>query len=239
MKSAGFLEKIDDAINPIVVKELRQAVHSRFVVAVVLMFLIIQILFLGIYLTAAGIGGRLESIDFQAGRTVFTVLQAILLGTCMLFLPAYTGARLAAERSEVNTDLLFITTLQPRKIISGKLASAAILAILIFSACAPFMAFTYFLRGIDLVSIFFVVAMDFFVVLGSVHLMVFLAVIPANRVLKAFLGVIGFAALLLIFGMALQGTILLALEGIAAMIENREFWAICGSIFVGYVGMCG
>jgi hypothetical protein len=239
MKSAGFLETLDDAINPIVVKELRQAVRSRFVVAVVLLFLILQILLVGIYLTVVGVGGRLESIDFQAGRDVFMWLQAILLATCMLFLPAYTGARLAAERSEVNTDLLFITTLQPRKIISGKLASAVILAILIFSACAPFMAFTYFLRGIDLVSIFFVVAMDFFVVLGSVHLMVFLAVIPANRVLKAFLGVIGFAALLFIFGMTLTGTIALALEGLAVVFDSRDFWAICGTIFIGYLGMCG
>src|SRR5262249_52110661 len=101
-----------------------------------------------------------------------------------------------------------------------------------------FMAFTYFLRGIDLASIFFVVAMDFFVVLGSVHLMVFLAVIPANRVLKAFLGVIGFAALLFIFVMTLVGTIALTLEGLMA-IDSREFWAVCATMFVGYLGMCG
>ena len=239
MKPPGIVEKLDDAINPIVVKELRQAVRSRFVVAVILLFLILQLTFLGIYLTFAGLSGWLDSIDYQAGRDVFTWLQVILLATCMLFLPAYAGARLAAERSEVNTDLLFITTLQPRKIISGKLASSVVLAVMIFSACAPFMAFTYFLRGIDLVSIFFVIAIDFLVVIGSVHLMVFLAVIPANRVLKAFLGVVGFAMLVLIFIFTLVGTISMVQFGLSPMFEDREFWSICATVILDFVGECG
>jgi len=239
MKPPGIVEKLDDAINPIVVKELRQAVRSRFVVAVILMFLVLQLAFLGIYLTVSGLSGWLDSIDYQAGRDVFTWLQVILLATCMLFLPAYAGARLAAERSEVNTDLLFITTLQPRKIISGKLASSVVLAVMIFSACAPFMAFTYFLRGIDLVTIFFIIAIDFLVVLGSVHLMVFLAVIPANRVLKAFLGVVGFAALVLIFAFTLAGTISLVHFGLSPMFEDRQFWAICFTAVLDFVAECG
>ncbi len=239
MKPPGLLEKIDDAINPIVVKELRQAVHSRFVVAVVLLFLIVQLIYLGIHLTVIGLGGQLESVDYQAGRDIFTALQVILLATCMLFLPAYTGARLAAERSEVNTDLLFITTLQPRKIISGKLASAVVIAIMIFSACAPFMAFTYFLRGIDLVSIFFFIAVDFLVVFGSVVLMVFFAVIPANRVLKAFLGVIGFAILVFIFSMTLGATISMVQLLGPPRLDDRDFLAICATMLVTFVGECG
>jgi hypothetical protein len=239
MKPPGLFEKIDDAINPIVVKELRQAVHSRFVVAVVLLFLIIQLVYLGIHLTFVGLGGQLESVDYQVGRDIYTVLQIILLATCMLFLPAYTGVRLAAERSEVNTDLLFITTLQPRKIISGKLASAVVIAIMIFSACAPFMAFTYFLRGIDLVTIFFFIAVDFLVVFASVVLMVFFAVIPANRVLKAFLGVIGFAILVWVFFFTMAGTISYVHYAGAPPIADPEFWSICGTVLVGYVGQCG
>ena len=239
MKPPGFLEKIDDAINPIVVKELRQAVHSRFVVAVVLLFLIIQIVYLGIHLTYIGLSGQLERVDYQAGRDVFTALQVILLATCMLFLPAYTGARLAAERSEVNTDLLFITTLQPRKIISGKLASSVLIAIMIFSACAPFMAFTYFLRGVDLPAIFLIIGGDFLVVIGSVHLMVFLAVIPSNRVLKAFLGVIGFAILVFIFSMTLGLSVSGIQWGLAPFMEDRDFWVVCGCALIGYAGLCG
>src|SRR5690349_7996359 len=111
MKGLGLVQWVDDRINPIVVKELRQAVQSRFVAWVILLFLALQLLFVGIHLFVVAAQGRVESIEYQGGRDVFTALQVLLLSTCMLFLPVYTGVRLAAERNELNTDLLFITTL--------------------------------------------------------------------------------------------------------------------------------
>ncbi|MCI0376741.1 MAG: hypothetical protein L0215_03970 [Gemmataceae bacterium] len=234
-----WVTKIDDALNPIVVKELRQAVQSRFVVAVLLLFLVLQLLILGLSLLFIGMGGRLESIEFQAGRNVFSWFQGILLTTCMLFLPAYTGIRLAAERSEVNTDLLFITTLKPRSIISGKIISATVLALLIFSACAPFMLFTYFLRGIDWPSIFFVVLWDFAVVIVSVHLVVFLAVVPGNRVLKAVLGMLGFATLLIVFIYNLLGSVIFVQEGGNVVFQDPRFWVIFIIVLAAIVGGCG
>ncbi len=236
MKSPGILARLDDALNPIVVKELRQAVQSRFVVAVLLLFLMLQLLFMGISLIGNSIDGRLEQSDFQAGRDVFALLQGVLLATCMLFLPAYTGFRLAAERSDINVDLLFITTLPSRAIISGKFIAGVVLAVMIFSACTPFMAFTYFLRGIDLPSIFFIITLDFVVVLGSVMLAIFLAVIPANRVLKALLGVVGLIALLLVFAMTLSSTLMLLDFGVVGMFESRDFWAIIACMALGVIG---
>ena len=52
-----------------------------------------------------------------------------------------------------NVDLLFISTLKPRAIMAGKLQSAVILVLMVFSACAPFMTFTYLLRGLDMPTI--------------------------------------------------------------------------------------
>jgi hypothetical protein len=239
MKSPGLFERLDDALNPIVVKELRQAVQSRFVTVVLMFFLLVQLVAVGIALAIVATEGRVNAIDYQAGREIFTVLQIILLATCMLFLPLYTGIRLAAERSEVNTDLLFITTLRPRAIISGKLISAILLAILIFSACAPFMAFTYFLRGIDWPSILLILAGDFLVVIVSVQIMVFLAVIPANRLFKAFLGLIGFGLLIWIFGWSLAASMVLLWEGEVIGLAPAWFWTGCGMLALGVVGWGG
>jgi hypothetical protein len=236
MKSPGILAKLDDALNPIVVKELRQAVQSRFVVAVLLLFLALQLLVMGIFLIVNSIDGRLERSDFQAGRDVFRLLQVVLLATCMLFLPAYTGFRLAAEHSDTNTDLLFITTLPGRAIISGKFIAAVILAVMIFSACTPFMAFTYFLRGIDLPTIFFIVTLDFVVVLGSVMLTIFLAVVPGNRVLKSLLGLVGLIALLIVFGTTLSTTLMFLDFGVVGMFETRDFWIGIACLALGAVG---
>src|SRR5205807_7480474 len=89
---------------------------------------------------------------FTAGRQVFRILQGILLGTCLL-VPIYAGLRLGAERSDTNVDLLFISTLRPRAIVAGKLLSSLVLVLLVFSACTPFMTFSYLLRGLDIPTI--------------------------------------------------------------------------------------
>jgi hypothetical protein len=206
MKALSIRERLDDALNPIVVKELRQAVQSRFVVVVILVFLLIQLVYIGIYLITTGVQGELQSLDAEIGRGVFGALQTILLITCMLFLPAYTGIRLAAERSDINVDLLFVTTLKPRGIIWGKFVAAVLLAVLIFSACTPFMTFTYLLRGIDAPSMLLVVGIDFLVVLAMVQLAIFFAVIPANWVLKGILGLVALGTLLFATAMTLSGT---------------------------------
>ena len=50
MSISGLIDRIDDWINPIVVKELRQAVKSRLVTGVLLLFLSVQLVIMGMYL---------------------------------------------------------------------------------------------------------------------------------------------------------------------------------------------
>src|SRR5262249_19962215 len=157
------------------------AVQSKFVVVVLFLFLLLEVGLLAILLVVNSINGRMESAEFQAGHELFAIFQGVLLATCLLFIPTYTGIRLAAERSVTILDPLVITPRRPRAIIWGKTLAALVLAILIFSACAPFMTFTYLLRGIELSSILLVLSIDFFTVLVSVQLVIFLAVVPANR----------------------------------------------------------
>jgi len=230
MKSLGIRDRLGDGLNPIVVKELRQAVQSKFVVAVLLLFLLVQLLFIGIYLVATGLAGQLQSLDAEMGRSVFSGLQTILVITCLVFLPAYMGFRLAAERSDTNVDLLFITTLRPRAIIWGKFVAAVVLAVLIFSACTPFMTFTYLLRGIDVPSILLVVAIDFLVVAGMVQLAIFLAVIPANWVVKGLLGLLALGILIFAVGMTISGTLSMLFLGVGSAMEDRQFWVPFGCI---------
>jgi len=136
---SGILARIDDAFNPIVVKELRQAVHGKFVAAVLIVLLVIQITAIGLII----ISSDDISTRFDHGRNAFMILQSIMLGICLLFVPAYTAFRLGSERSDTNVDLFFITTIRPRAIISGKVFAALVITVLIFSACMPFMVFTY------------------------------------------------------------------------------------------------
>jgi len=187
-----------DRINPIVVKELRQAVQSRFVIAALLTLLAIQLVAIGIYILASGA----SLFGFDAGRQSFLMLFGVLQVVGTVFVPLYTGARLASERSDINVDLLFITTIKPRSVIAGKMFAAMTLTALIYSACMPFMAFTYFLRGIDLPSIFISLAIGFVAVVACAQVAVFVALIPVNRTFKVIFGLVA----MVIFGIVYFAT---------------------------------
>jgi hypothetical protein len=213
-------EKSDfsDRINPIVIKELRQAVQSRFVIATLLTLLSVQLVAIGIYILASGA----SLYGFDAGRQAFLMLFGILQVIGVIFVPLYTGARLAAERSDVNVDLLFITTISPRSVIAGKMFAAMTITALIYSACTPFMAFTYFLRGIDLPSIFISLGLGFAAVVACAQGAVFVACIPINRAFKIIFGLIALA----IFGMIYFGTMAGVSEIAGRGVVGRDFWEV-------------
>ena len=239
MKSIGnFLGKIDDRINPIVVKELRQAVQGKFLIVVLICFLCLQLLTMGLFL----IVDKSISTAFNAGLNIFRVLQGILFGTCLLFVPAYAGVRLASERAEANVDLLFVTTLQPRSIIWGKFLAALVLTVLLYSACMPFMTFTYLLRGVDLLSIFILLALTFIVVAVGVQCAMFMACIPTNRVFKmilsvGWLGIVIVTFITLLILMFAPGALLDS--GLGSQLDSWKFWRAALAVLVGGLSLIG
>lgn len=153
----AFASAVGDRINPVAVKEFRQAVQSRWVTAVFMLFLLLNLCIIGGYLMLSP--NAATSID--GGRNIFMFLEAVLFFTCLGFIPLFTGARLSIERNDTNIDLFFITTITPGAIVRGKYFSAMALTLLIYSACMPFMILTYLLRGIDLPTIFTVLALGY------------------------------------------------------------------------------
>ena len=235
----GLASRLGDRVNPIVVKEARQAVNSRLVGATLLVFLGVQLLVMVLmigYREAASTG----DIDMRAGRDVFMFVQAVLLGTCLLLVPALTGGRLAAERSDVNVDLLFVTSLTPRAIMAGKLVTAAATALLIFSACAPFMTFAYVLRGLDFPTIALVLAADFLVVMFGTMFALLLAAVPANRGGRIVLGIGGFVFLCVVFSYVVAMTAdFLRYGGSRFDTASAEFWLGFLGVALGVAGAIG
>lgn len=238
MKSAGFLNRLDDLLNPIAVKELRQAVKSRIVMSALMLFLLVQLSIL-LYNLWFDYRRAIDPVNLHAGGEIFRILQGFLLGMCMLLVPAYAGVRLAAEHSETNVDLLFISTLRPRGIIAGKLQASVVLILLIFSACAPFMTFTYLLRGIDIPSIVIVLVLDFLVVLLGTQAAIFLGTVPANAGLKLLLGLIGLSVLGSLFGATIDYSIVMLDAGLGSRMDSVEFWLIGGALVIAIVAVIG
>ncbi|NLX04695.1 MAG: ABC transporter permease [Phycisphaerae bacterium] len=227
--------RLDNAANPIVVKELRQAVQGRFVSGLLFFFLIVQLLTLGSFVLFS----EHVTTNFESGRDAFNFLLGILLGTCIFFLPAYVGLRLAAERSGSNPDLLFVSTLTPRQIIMGKSVASLILVLLIYSTCMPFMAFTYLLRGIDLPSIFILLAMCFLAIAVGLHLAIFAACIPCGRGSRFLNALLTFGALVALFSSTLGAATGMIQSGVGSWINSTEFWAGAVSLVVLAAGAVG
>jgi hypothetical protein len=183
--------------NPIVIKELRQAVRSWAVPGVLLAFLLV------LFLATLGflINSSVNSASRELGAQIFGTFIAILGFMSVIFIPMYLATRINAERQESNHDLLYISTLSPERIIRGKFFCGAYITVLFFSACLPFMAFTNLLRGIDLPTVFGAMTMLFVAVCVLNMAAIFFACLPLSKGLKMLFTIGGF-----VFGTGIFGS---------------------------------
>jgi hypothetical protein len=208
-------------LNPVVVKELRQAVRNWSVTGMLLVFLVVLFCtFLGYMINQT----FTTQLNQRIGAQVFQALIVILSGASTLFIPLYVGVRLAIERQENNVDLLYISTLTPGRIIRGKFYCGAYMALLFFSACMPFMAFTNLLRGVDLPTVFFILLVLFLIVCGAIQIAILLACLPISKPLKVLVGLVGIGAAFGLLGGVIQFTWELMRSGVGAMMASRGFW---------------
>jgi hypothetical protein len=197
-------EWLADWPNPIVVKELRQAVRGWTALVMFLLYLVVQLVVVGIILMSVAEQIWTES---PVGAQVFLAVQIQLAITIVGLLPLYAGTRLFLERSDVNLDLMFITPLRPVWLVLGKLLAALVLGLLFFSASAPVMTMAYFLRGLDLFYAGILLGLDVLAMMTAVQAALFVAAIPAPRPFAVLLGLGVVFGLLFGVGMLTSGSV--------------------------------
>lgn len=141
-----WCERVGDSVNPILVKETRQALKSRQFVVTFSMVLV------------AALGWTVIGSLMLMPEIYTTPSAPRMLGGYFLLLavPMLLVVPLAAYRSmesEIDDgtfELLTITSLSPRQIVWGKLSSAMLQMLLYFIALFPCVAYAYTLRGVDL-----------------------------------------------------------------------------------------
>ena len=194
------LESAGDYLNPILVKETRQAIKSR---QFALTFVMLLIACWGVTIGGVAIIG--PGIRYMAaGGELLLFYYGILAFPLAVVVPFAAFRSLAAERDENTYDLLAVSTLTPRQIINGKLGSAIVQMGVFFSAISPCLAFTYLLRGVDVVTILLLLG-D--VVLGSLGLSMIallMAAVSTQRYGQIVVSVVLVAGLLLVFWYAMQ-----------------------------------
>ena len=219
-------------MNPIVIKELRQGVRSWAVTGMLLLFLIVLFLASLMFLITQSFE---VSVNLGLGGTMFRTFISILAGASILFIPLYTGVRVAAERQDNNPDLLYVSTLSPMRIIFGKFLCSSYIVLLFFSACMPFMAFTNLLRGVDLPTVFYILAFLFLAVCAANMVAIFLACLPMSRPFKFLFVIYGIFQSIAGIGSTIGISFEFMRSGVGAMMVDRNFWI--GTLTAAFIGV--
>ena len=135
-----------DWINPILVKETRQALKSR-QFSWTLMLLTIVVLAWSILAIVA----MIPSIYYNSnGSALLIGYVIILIVPALIVIPQSTFRSMASELEDGTFETLSLSTLSPRHILIGKLSVAALQLVVYLSVIAPCIALTYLLRGVTL-----------------------------------------------------------------------------------------
>ena len=218
VRANAWLEDMSDRLNPILVKETRQALKSRQFIVTFLLMLIASWLISVFGTLAAG-----DSLEFgSAGRGLFTSYFVVLELAIFVVVP-YTAYRgLLNERDQTTLELLNITSLSPRQLVWGKLWSAMAQVFIFYSAIAPFIAFTSMLQGFDVALVAFVLAISILVTLCLTMLTLMLAAIPPSKNLQGLMTGAIFLGLLFVISMIFSTIPVMLMETIS--FDEIEFW---------------
>ena len=220
-----------DRTNPIVIKEVRQAVRSRSYVGLYMLLLaacvVISILACGAYL-------RSDNPNVALGGDAFGAFLACLGIAGIILMPLMAFHSLGLERIENTYELLNVSGLSAGKIVRGKLGANLLLLSLIYSAFVPFMAFTYLLRGIDLVQMLFLIAAAF--VLSVFIIMTAITVSTLAQTRKSFvISWVGFFLFILGVGAYLIiGGLIMLFEWRSGLTELMEASGYIGAVLASY-----
>lgn len=142
----AWCQRVGDAMNPILVKETRQALKSRQFVGTFSV-----LLFAGLAWTIIGSLWLMPGIYTSPSAPPMLVGYYLVLALPMLMVVPLAAYRsLEGEIDDGTLELLSITVLSPWQIVLGKLASAMLQMLLYFVALFPCVAYAYTLRGVDL-----------------------------------------------------------------------------------------
>jgi hypothetical protein len=164
-----FRQAAAGELNPVFVKEMRQAVRGRLVATWMLMT------------------GDADRSGF--GAQFFATMVGTLTVLTAICVPAWSGGRMIQERhTEEGIDMLYYTPMSSEEIIQGKFLSNVTLAAVFFSAGAPFFAVAPLMRGVDVPTVALVTGLMFFTVVMISQAGLVLASLPVNRVWKNVIG---------------------------------------------------
>ena len=227
----GPFSWIDDRLNPILVREIRQSLAGRYFRYTFWLTLVAATL-VGVLVLAIGADKVLSGYSADGiGVVFFTAIFTCLTTGVVLFVPFAAFNSLGSEWEENTFDLLVLSNLKPRQIILGKLLASQVQALMFFSAFGPFLIFAFVMRGVDLIAVLYVIGA---VAVFSV-LMTLLALMLSSTSRARFARVALMAALTvgLVFASGTAALWAWALLENPHELQDPDVWRITGALATG------
>lgn len=140
--------------NPIVEKELRSRMRSGRASLLISIYLVtlaaVGFLTYVIVERQASRGVSNGQLSVNAGITIFRALTGWELVLIFFIAPVLTATAIAGERERQTLDLLLCTRVRPAAIVTGKLISSLLFALLLLVASVPVFSMVFLFGGVEL-----------------------------------------------------------------------------------------
>jgi ABC-type transport system involved in cytochrome c biogenesis permease component len=146
VERVGIFERIGDRLNPILIREVNQALRGRAFLATGILALMAIVI---IALTVAAQGEEATG----SGGTVLAGTLGALIPLLMFIVPLQAFVSTRHEVTRGTSEHLHLSRLGPGAIIRGKIAASMVQLLLYLSIFAPLLAMTFLLRGVDVPTI--------------------------------------------------------------------------------------
>lgn len=132
-----------DRLNPILLREMRQAVRNRTILVSIHIYLTVLVAACGFVIYDPAI-----TVDSGTmGPRLFSILMGMATLTSLVGCFVFSVFRLAKDR--IDEEMQFYSLIRPRTQLLGRLQAGLLITVLFFSMTLPFLVFTYLLRGVS------------------------------------------------------------------------------------------
>ena len=225
-----WLVRLIDRANPILVKETRQALKSR---QFILTFLITLLAcWIASFAVVAIVG--VDVFYVASGEQMLFVYCTILAFPLMLIVPFSAFRSISSEQEDNTFDLLSITSLTSRQIVIGKLGSAVVQILVYLSAVSPCIAFSFLLRGVEVLTVTILLGTYVLISLGLSMLALLAGTFARVRYTQALVSVFLVIGLATVFLTTFTATEEFIRDGYI-MFREKGFWLGCAAALTFYV----
>lgn len=221
-----FSEKIDDGLNPILVKNLRQALHGKFLHRTYTWSLIGA--------TGAGFLALLwinNEPDSSSGQEFLAAIYFAFCVGVVGILPL--SALITGDTDRARAEKLFLSPLSAAAIVRGRLWATLGQGGILALALLPFMSLSLILPGVDLSVLVVVVLNTLLVGISLAAVGVGISSFVQHRLLQAFVTAVMAVGQIFTLGMTfMAGAELIDRPNI---IQDHEFWGAMAVIWLHFI----